>query len=63
MVGMPSAWLIRVPRASAMKQENRGSWLKIGERAVRVNHPAHLVRDVIQPVSAPAQGDGYRARS
>ena len=35
-IGMPSAWLIRVPRASAMKQEKSWLWLKIGERAVRV---------------------------
>ena len=33
---MPSAWLISVPRASAMKQEKSWLWLKIGERAVRV---------------------------
>ena len=35
-IGMPSAWLISVPRASAMKQEKSWLWLKIGERAVRV---------------------------
>ncbi len=33
---MPSAWLIRVPLASAMKQEKSWLWLKIGLRAVRV---------------------------
>ncbi len=61
-IGMPSAWLIRVPRASAMKQREVVALAEDRRARGARHHPAHLVRDVVEPVLHQRQGDGIEGR-